>query len=153
MICLITVIYQTMSLTVLYTKIYIINRLTRIPKIVNHCDIKHVMTLPIKTITPVLKISTYIITSIAASPTGRAMILVIKYVEIFKTGVIVFVGDITLTDNFQYQSQFLHMRVTNWPNIFVDQSQFSDPDFISGTQQRENVQFANNSCSHSLSFI
>ena len=52
--------------------------------------------------------------------------------------------DITLTDNFQYQSQFLSVRVTNWPNIFVDQGQFSDPDFISGTHQRENVQFANN---------
>jgi hypothetical protein len=26
----------------------------------------------------------------------------------------------------------------------VVQGQFSDPDFISGTQQRENVQFANN---------
>jgi hypothetical protein len=25
----------------------------------------------------------------------------------------------------------------------VDQNQFSDPDFISGTHQRENVQFAN----------
>jgi hypothetical protein len=30
----------------------------------------------------------------------------------------------------------------NWPNILVDQGQFSDPDFISGTYQRENVQFA-----------
>jgi hypothetical protein len=36
----------------------------------------------------------------------------------------------------------LRMRVTNWPNIFVDQGQFSDLDFISGTHQRENVQFA-----------
>ena len=45
------------------------------------------------------------------------------YVEIFKTGVIVFIGvfDATLTDNFQYQSQFLHMRVTTWPNIFEDE--------------------------------
>jgi hypothetical protein len=34
------------------------------------------------------------------------------------------------------------MRVTNWPYIFVDQGQFSDPDFISGTHQKENVQFA-----------
>ena len=43
------------------------------------------------------------------------------------------VFDVTLTDNFQYQSQFLRMQVTNWPNIFVDQCQFSDPDFISST--------------------
>ena len=36
-------------------------------------------------------------------------------------------------------------RVTNWRNIFVDQGQFSDPDFISGTHQREKVQFADKS--------
>jgi hypothetical protein len=34
------------------------------------------------------------------------------------------------------------MRVTNWPNIFVDQGQFSDPDFISGTHKKKNVHFA-----------
>jgi hypothetical protein len=34
------------------------------------------------------------------------------------------------------------MQVTNRPNIFVDQGQFSDPDFISGTHQRKNVKFA-----------
>jgi hypothetical protein len=53
------------------------------------------------------------------------------------------VFDFKLTDNFQYQNQFLHMWVTNSHNIFVDQGQFSNPDFISGTHQRENVQFAN----------
>ena len=53
------------------------------------------------------------------------------------------VFDVKLTDNFQYQSQFLRMQVTNLPNIFVDQDQFSDPDF-SGTHKRENIQFANN---------
>jgi hypothetical protein len=63
------------------------------------------------------------------------------YVKIFKTDVIVFIGDVTLTNTFQYQSQFLRMRVMNWPNIFVDQCQFRDPDFISSTHQRENVQF------------
>jgi hypothetical protein len=34
------------------------------------------------------------------------------------------------------------MQAASCPNIFVDQGQFSDPDFISGTHQRENVQFA-----------
>ena len=48
---------------------------------------------------------------------------------------------LSVTDNFQYQSPFLCMRVTNWPNICVDQCQFSDQDFISATYQRENVQF------------
>ena len=50
----------------------------------------------------------------------------------------------TLTDNFQYQSQFLHMRVMNLHKNYVDQGQFSDPDLISGTHQRKNVQFADN---------
>ena len=40
----------------------------------------------------------------------------------------------------------LCMRVTNWPTTFMNQGQFSDPDFISGTHQRENVQFANIKC-------
>ena len=50
--------------------------------------------------------------------------------------------DITLTDNFQYQSVLAHANY-EWPNIFVDQGQFSGPDFIRGTQ-RENVQLADN---------
>jgi hypothetical protein len=37
---------------------------------------------------------------------------------------------------------FFRMRVTNWPNIFVNLGQFIDPDFISSTHQREHVQFA-----------
>jgi hypothetical protein len=45
-------------------------------------------------ITAVLKVETDIIASIAASLTGRAMILVIMYVEIFRTGVIVFIGNV-----------------------------------------------------------
>jgi hypothetical protein len=32
--------------------------------------------------------------------------------------------------------------VMNWPNIFVNQGQFSDPDFICGTHPRQHVQFA-----------
>ena len=33
----------------------------------------------------------------------------------------------------------VRMRVTNWPNIFVDQ--LSDPDFISGTHEREDKKY------------
>jgi hypothetical protein len=50
--------------------------------------------------------------------------------------------EVTLSDNFQYQNQFFGMRVTNWPNI---QGQFSDPDYIRCTHQRQNVQFVNKS--------
>jgi len=61
--------------------------------------------------TAVLKDETDIITSIAENPIGRAKILVIIYVKTFITDVTDFIGnviasDITLTDNFQYQSQF-----------------------------------------------
>ena len=74
---------------------------------------------------------------------GQIVILMIMYINTFKTG-----GknmlDVTLADNFQYQNQFLHMQAANCPNIFVDQGRFSDPDFISGTHQRENVQFTDN---------
>ena len=76
------------------------------------------------------------------------------YVKIFKTAIIVFfrwrqnVFNVTLTDNFQYQCLFLRMQVTNWPNNFVDQGQFSDTDFSRDTHQKENVQFANNVISH-----
>jgi hypothetical protein len=45
-------------------------------------------------ITAVLKVETDIIASIAASSTGQAVILVIMYVEIFKTGVVVFISDV-----------------------------------------------------------
>ena len=44
-------------------------------------------------ITAVLKVETDIIPSIAASPTGQAVIM---YVEIFKTAVIVFIGDVKM---------------------------------------------------------
>ena len=92
-------------------------------------------------------VETDTIASIAASPIGPAVILVIMYYELFKTGDIIFIGDLKtcLTSHWPIIfniSQFLRMRVKTWPNIFVDQGQFSEPDFISGTHQWENVQFA-----------
>ena len=47
-------------------------------------------------ITAVLNVETDIITSMAASLTGGAMILVIMYVDIFKTGIIVFISDVNM---------------------------------------------------------
>ena len=47
-------------------------------------------------ITAVLKVETDIIVRIAARATERAVILVIMYVENFKTGVIVFIGDVKM---------------------------------------------------------
>ena len=47
-----------------------IGELTLIPKIICQWDVKNIMTLPIKRITLVLKVTTYIIISITAHPTG-----------------------------------------------------------------------------------
>jgi hypothetical protein len=58
-------------------------------------------------------------------------IYVMQYDQTFIKAVIVLCDLLS-----SYQSQFLHMWVTNWPYIFVDQGQFSDADFISGTHQR-----------------
>jgi activator of HSP90 ATPase len=48
-------------------------------------------------------------------------------VEALRTDVIVFICDVMCFSS--DWSINLHMRVSNWPNIFVDQGQFSDPDF------------------------
>jgi Zn finger protein HypA/HybF involved in hydrogenase expression len=55
----------------------------------HQCDVKHIMMSLIKTITPVLNVSTYIITSITALPIRLAEILVTMYVLTFKTAVII----------------------------------------------------------------
>ena len=65
------------------------------------------------------------------------MIFVVMSVESFKTDVIVFIGDVCTSD----RPLNLRMLVTNWPNMFGDQGQFIDPDLISCTHQRKNVQF------------
>ena len=91
-------------------------------------------------ITANMKVETEIIANISAIPRGRAGIFVIMCVTAFRTDLIVFICDVImcLTSDCPIN---LRMRVKNWPNICVDQNQFSDPDFISGTHQRENVQF------------
>ena len=65
--------------------------LTLILKIIGQCDVKHILTSQIKPITPVLKILTYIITSITAHPVKLATILVIMSVSTFKTDIILYV--------------------------------------------------------------
>ena len=57
----------------------------------------------------ILNVETDIIPNIRESPIGKAVILVIMYVETFKTVVIIShnVFDVTLTDNIQYHGQFI----------------------------------------------
>ena len=72
--------------------------------------------------------------NISTDSIGRARIFEIMSVKAFRTDVIVSISDAIIC----FMSDWLinlHKRVTNWPNIFVDQSQFSDPDFISSTHQ------------------
>jgi hypothetical protein len=92
-------------------------------------------------ITAVLKVETDLLLVSQSSLKERAVIFVIMFVETFRADIIVFIGDIIMCFTTDWQIN-LRMRVTNWPNIFVDQGQFSDSDFISGTHQRENVQIA-----------
>jgi type III secretory pathway component EscU len=64
-----------------------ISKLTPILKIICQSYANHIMTSLIKTITSVLKVLTYIITSIAA---GLDLILVIMSVSIIKAAVILY---------------------------------------------------------------
>ena len=64
---------------------------TRYWKFIGQCDVKHIMTLPIKTITSILKVSTNIITSIAARSNGLAAIQAIMSVTTFKAAVILYI--------------------------------------------------------------
>ena len=57
-------------------------------------------------------------------------------VEAFSTDVIVFIGGVIMCFTSDWPIN-LHMRGKNWLNIFVDQGQVRDPDFISGTHQSE----------------
>jgi hypothetical protein len=61
------------------------------------------------------------------------IIIVIMSVEAFRTDVIVFICDVIMCFTSDWQINLCFMQVTNWANIFVDQGQFGDPDFISGT--------------------
>ena len=56
-------------------------------EIIGQCDVEHIMTSSIKTIMPVLKISTYIITE---CPIGLAAIIVTMSVSTFKTAIILY---------------------------------------------------------------
>jgi hypothetical protein len=65
------------------------------------------------------------------------------FVSYVSTDVIVFIDDVIMCFTSDWPR---NLRVTNSTGLifFVDQGQFSDPDFISGTHQRGNVQFSHN---------
>jgi hypothetical protein len=67
-----------------------VQEMTLILKIISQSDVKHILTSHIKTITVVLKISTYIITGMTAPPVRLAAILDIMYVSTFKIAIILY---------------------------------------------------------------
>ena len=89
------------------------------------CDVKHILMSPIKTIKnnnnnnnqyrlmAVLKISTYIITSITAHPVGLAAILAIMSVSTFKTAIILYWFDV-LRHFLQFLSYILPTRISEY---------------------------------------
>ena len=68
-----------------------INEMTLILEIIGWFEVKHIMMLPVKTMTLVLKVSTYITTSITARPIRLAAILVIMSISTLKWTVILYV--------------------------------------------------------------
>ena len=70
-------------------------------------------------ITTVMKVETDIITNITVSLIGRAVLLVIMYVEIFKTDVIIFIGNVIMC------------LTSHWLMIFCIWSRFVDTGHIS----------------------
>ena len=65
-----------------------INNLSLTSEIISQRNVKHIMMLPIKTITSVLKVSTNIITSIAACSNRLSVIM---SVSTFKNAVILYI--------------------------------------------------------------
>lgn len=68
-----------------------INEVTLILEIIGWFEVKHIMMLQVKTMTLVLKVSTYITTSITARPFRLAAILVIMSITTLKWTVILYV--------------------------------------------------------------
>ena len=68
-----------------------INEVTLILEIIGWFEVKHILMLQVKTMTLVLKVSTYITTSITARPFRLAAILVIMSITTLKWTVILYV--------------------------------------------------------------
>ena len=74
-----------------WSNIVSINKLTLMLENISQYDVTLRRSIPIKTIKSVLKVSTYIITSITAHPIGLTLILAIMSVSNFKAVVIILV--------------------------------------------------------------
>jgi ABC-type polysaccharide/polyol phosphate transport system ATPase subunit len=85
------------------------NELTLILKIISQCDIKCILTFPIKTIATVLKVSTYIITSITACPIGLAARLAIMSVSTSITAIILYIVEVCDLKEGYFQQYFSHI--------------------------------------------
>ena len=90
-----------------------INRLALILKIISQCGANHLLMLQIKTITSVLKVLTYIITSITACPISLTVILVIMSVSTFRTDIILYryISPIILLKNINFTVTVYNLNV------------------------------------------
>jgi hypothetical protein len=85
------------------------NELTLILKIISQRDIKCILTFPIKTIATVLKVLTYIITSITACPIGLAARLAIMSVSTSVTVIILYIVEVCDLKEGYFQQYFSHI--------------------------------------------
>ena len=86
-------------------------------KNIDQCDVKH-MILPIKTITSVVNVSTYIITGITAHLIGLAVILEIMSVSTFKSAIILYIY--TYVDIFKEISDLSVIHTKTKMDIFLE---------------------------------
>ena len=90
------IIFWIIKLTLIHKNIRSVHNshaqeLIMILNIIGQCDVKHILSSPIKSITPVLKMSTYIIAYISARPVGLAPILAINVCLDLQTSVILYI--------------------------------------------------------------
>ena len=71
-------------------------------------------------ITEVLKVETDIITSITVSPLGRAVILVIRCMETFKTNISVFIGNITMRDQTKVSKLLINVKILDFISLLFN---------------------------------
>lgn len=101
---------------ILQRDIVSINRLTLIQKIIEQCDVKHIIILRIKTMTSVMKVQTCIFTSITALPIGRAVILAIMSILTFIAAVILYIWNTYLCSiDRDFISQNMHVILRLYP--------------------------------------
>ena len=97
-----------------------IGELTLIPKIICQWDVKNIMTLPIKRITLVLKVTTYIIISITAHPTGLVTAYIIISITAHPTRLVTTYIIISITPHpTRLVTTYIIISITAHPTVTI----------------------------------